>query len=424
VSCLSRECPVYNSDSTEDTEGTEDTKGGKGLTKERTRHTRCALLLLVVSAVSIAGGVPPAEGALTEAARLAAIYETILGAHFDEADREIARACPPAPREACLALDSAVLWWRILVDPDSRRLDEPLERASKRAIDAAGEWTNREPTRAEAWFYLAGSHAPLVQMRALRGERLAAARDGNRVRAALERAIALDPTLHDAYFGIGLYHYYADVVPAAARFLRMLLLMPGGDREQGMREMARARQQGVLLAGEADFQMHWLYLWYEKQPERALALVQDLDARYPANPVFLQRIAEIRRDYLRDHRASADAWRTLLARAESRRVEAIAVAEARARIGLGAALLELSQPEHAIDHLKTAVATGSDAFYSSHALAQLLLGTAYDRIGRRDLAKDAYAAAINAAPRDDPLQIRKRARDRLRAHAGTSDPRR
>jgi tetratricopeptide (TPR) repeat protein len=370
--------------------------------------------------VSVAGDVGPAEGALTEAARLAAIYETILAAHFDEADRQIGRACPPAPREACLALESAVLWWRILIDPDSRRLDGTLERASRRAIDAAGEWTRREPMRAESWFYLAGAHAPRVQLRALRGERLAAARDGNRVRAALERAIALDPKLHDAYFGIGLYHYYADVIPAAARFLRMLLLMPGGDRERGLREMARAREQGVLLAGEADFQMHWLFLWYEKQPERALALVQGLDARYPSNPVFLQRVAEIQRDYVRDHRASADAWRTLLARAGAGGVESSAVAEARARIGLGGALLELSQPEQAIDHLKAA-ATGSDAFYSSHALAQLLLGTAYDRIGRRDRAKDAYDAAIAAAPRDDPLEIRRRARDRLHASRRTSD---
>ena len=114
----------------------------------------------------------------------------------------------------------------------------------------------REPQRAEAWFYLAGSYAPLVQWRVLRGERLAAARDGKKIKDALERALQLDPTLNDAYFGIGLYHYYADVAPAAAKILRWLLFLPGGDRVQGMREMLRAREHGELLTGEADYQLH------------------------------------------------------------------------------------------------------------------------------------------------------------------------
>ena len=39
----------------------------------------------------------------------------------------------------------------------------------------------------------------------LRGEKLAAARDGKRIKEALEHATALEPDLEDAYFGIGLY---------------------------------------------------------------------------------------------------------------------------------------------------------------------------------------------------------------------------
>ena len=72
-------------------------------------------------------------------------------------------------------------------------------------------WTQREPQRADAWFFLGASYGLRVQWRVLRTERLAAARDGKRIKDALERALALDPDLQDAYFGIGLYHYYADV---------------------------------------------------------------------------------------------------------------------------------------------------------------------------------------------------------------------
>ena len=50
-----------------------------------------------------------------------------------------------------------------------------------------------------------------------------------------------DPDLDDAYFAIGLYQYYADVAPAAAKVLRFLLLLPGGDKTEGLARMNRAR---------------------------------------------------------------------------------------------------------------------------------------------------------------------------------------
>ncbi len=171
-----------------------------------------------------------------------------------------------------------------------------------------------------------------MQWRVLRGERLTAARDGNRIRAALERALALDPSLNDAYFGIGLYHYYADVAPAAAKILRFLLLLPGGDRAQGLREMLRAREHGELLTGEADFQLHVLYLWYEQKPAQARDLLVDLDRRYPTNPLFLERIAEIEDTYFHDAPASAARWQELAERARAGHV-AFAPAPGRARFG-------------------------------------------------------------------------------------------
>jgi hypothetical protein len=276
----------------------------------------------------------PAHAGLTEATRLSAAYDTILAARFDQASAQLTTTCPPAPAQACSALRVVNEWWRIQIDPSNRDRDEELRRLSAQAAQAARTWTEHEPNRAEAWFYLAGSYAPLVQLRVLRGERIAAARDGNRIREYLERALRLDSTLQDAYFGIGLYHYYADVVPAALKFFRVFLLLPGGDRTAGLREMLQARERGELLKGEADYQMHWLYLWYEHDTPKSLALLRSLDARYPSNPLFMQGIAEIQRDYLHDRSASAASWRDLLDRAVNGRVESRALIESRARRAL------------------------------------------------------------------------------------------
>jgi hypothetical protein len=274
---------------------------------------------IFLAAAAVCALLVPARGeaALTESARLAAVYDAILDARFDYAAKMLTATCPPAPAAACAVLEAVSIWWQIQVHPENRSRDRALEVAAADALAAASGWTRREPQRAEAWFYLAAAYGPLVQWHVLRGERIAAARDGKNIKDALERALRLDPALDDAYFGVGLYHYYADVAPTYAKLLRWLLFLPGGDRAQGLAEMLRARDRGGWLRGEADFQLHVLYLWYEQRPRDALDLLRSLDARYPRNPVFLERIAVVHDVYFHDLNASADAWRRLIARAQN-----------------------------------------------------------------------------------------------------------
>jgi tetratricopeptide (TPR) repeat protein len=345
---------------------------------------------------------------------LARVYDLILDARFENLDADLRRACGPAPVEACHVLDATALWWRIQLDPENRALDDEFSTAVERAIRTTESWTVRDPDSAEAWFYLGGAYAARVQWRVLRDERLSAARDGKRIKEALERALTLDPGLDDAYFGIGMYRYYADVAPAAARILRFLLLLPGGDREAGLAQMLRARARGRLLQGEADYQLHLIYLWYEQQTDRALELLRDLDHRYPANPLFLAQIAEIQDTYEHDIMASLDTWRSLLARVRANRVNLPAVAEVRARLGLARQLDTLARTDEAIDHLERIVASKPEEPYAALALAYLRLGEAHDRLNARSDAMAAYRLASMSAPSEDPYDIRDQAAERLR----------
>ena len=365
---------------------------------------------VVASLMAATMGTLVEAAGLTESARLAAVYDLILHARFEQARAELARTCPPAPAESCLALSEVILWWEIQLDPNNRRLDKPLQDAAATATEAAERWTAREPQRAEAWFYLAGAHAPLEEWRLLRGQRLSAARDALKLKNALDHAVSIDPTLEDAYFGIGLYHYYAAVAPAAVKMLRWLLFLPGGDREAGLREMQRARDGGALLRAEADFQLHWLYLWYEHQPARALDMLRGLDRQYPSNPIFLQRIAEVERDYLHDHAASARSWQSLLDRATAQQVAAPDLTAVRARIGLAQELIETSQPRRAIDLLRSTVDAHPTAPYGAEAIAHLVIGRAYEAVNDRDRALIEWRSAIATTPSDDPDNVRSRAR--------------
>ena len=375
---------------------------------------------VVILAAALTTSIDPssvrAQGSgLTGGPQVARAYDAIMDARFTEMPTRVAETCPPAPPEVCQLLSVVATWWHIQLNPHDRVRDEAFERDVDNAIAGLEAWTKREPMRAEAWFYLGGSIGARAQWRVLRGQMLAAARDGKRIKSALERALALDPGLQDAYFGIGLYHYYAAVAPTAAKMLRWLLLLPGGDREQGLQEMLRARTGGQLLRSEADYQLHLVYLWYEKQTPKALELLTSLAERHPHNPHFPQQIAEIEDRYAERHSASLHTWEALLERARAGQVAEPDMTRARAQLGTALELYHLGQFDAAIPHLRAVIDSHARAPVGAEAVAQLQLGYVYDRVARRDRAIAAYRAALAANPSGDPLKLESKARAGLRA---------
>ena len=382
-----------------------------------TRRVRPALACAIV--VLLLG--PPCASAqgLTGEPQLLRAYAAIFDARFGEMPQIVRGTCPPARGEACQLLDAVSLWWQIQLDPLSKARDAQFQSKVDASIAATEAWAKREPRRAEAWFYVGGAYGARAQWRVLRGERLGAARDGKQIKESLEKALALDPRLQEAYFGIGLYHYYADVAPAAAKVLRWLLWLPGGNKVQGMQEMLRARDNSELLRDEGDYQLHIIYLWYEKQPQRALDLLEGLRRRHPRNPLFEQLIAEVQDTYLHDPTASLRSWQALLEDARARRVEFPELAETRARLGAALELDRLFETDAAIEHLRIVIAARPSAPFGAVAQAQRQLTQALDRMSdpayrlsiegwraleRGDLADAARALTRSLALKpDDPV---------------------
>lgn len=379
--------------------------------------------IALVCALAATDRVRAQADGLTGAAQIAHVYDTILDARFEQVPDLLRQTCggpPPAaltrpPAAVCQLLDVVSLWWQIQLDPLSTSHDQVFDAKVGDTIAAMEAWTRAEPRRAEAWFYLGGAYGARGQWRVLRGQIVSAARDGKRIKDALERALALDRTLTDAYFGIGLYHYYADVAPAAAKVLRFLLFLPGGDRVQGLREMLQARNGGQILRSEADYQLHVLYLWYERQPLRARQLVADLRSRHPRNPHFYQVLAEINDTYLHDDGATLRAWQELYSAATEGRVARAGMAEAYARLGMAAALDRLHESDRALDLVQSVVEAKPSAPYGSRAQAQLMRGQFLDRLGRRPEAVVAYRDALALVEGRDPLNVASRARLGLRS---------
>ena len=133
--------------------------------------------------------------------------------------------------------------------------------------------------------------------------------------------------------------------------LRWLLLLPGGSREEGLRQIEEARVQGQLVRGEADYQLHLIYLWYEKRSGDALELIRGLQARYPHNPLFYQVEADIHDVYFHDPVASLASSTEALARATDGALREPALTAVRARFNIALQLDRLGRRRESIEAL-------------------------------------------------------------------------
>ena len=347
---------------------------------------------------------------LTSPEPLMKAYELILAAQFDDAERQLKSSCPPAPQPACDVIGAVSDYWRLLLNADDTSHDAALLARINAAIASTEAWVAREPKRAEAWFYLGGAYGTRVLLRGQRSQYLTAARDGKRIHDSLRLATTLDPSLGDAYFGLGLYHYYAAIAPRAARIISMLMFLPGGDRAGGLKEMEQTRSKGILLRGEADYQLHLIYLWYEKQPATALRLIEGLHNRYPTNPIFYLRLADVQGNYVRNHQSALQTYRTMLEAARAGRLAAPAISEVHARLGMAQEMDALCDSAGAMEQLNAVIASKPAAPYGALARAYYQLGVVHDRAGGRSEALAAYQRATAANPRDDRLRINEKIR--------------
>jgi hypothetical protein len=173
---------------------------------------------------------------------------------------------PPAPAEACACCWPA----RVVVAHPAEPQRQAYDQTFRTTVDAAF-------AGAEAWTYAgaAARRRVVLPRRALRRSRLVprAARrtaPGRRVTASaikesLERALELDPHMDDARVGIGLYKYLRR---HRARGGEVRSLPPAcclARSGAGLKDMETVHERGTLLRGEADYQLHWIYLWYENQ---------------------------------------------------------------------------------------------------------------------------------------------------------------
>jgi tetratricopeptide (TPR) repeat protein len=195
-------------------------------------------------------------------------------------------------------LEAEALWWKIFCTSaefkygmtDARH--RPKLAADQHYQDLAAKASSialvhlKDRETAEMQFYAGMADAFSARLYGLRGENRASARSGVRAREHFLRAIQIDPQLADADFGLGLYNYYVDTLGALARLLSFFMGIPGGNKQEGIRQLEHDIAEGVLTSASARFYLAMDLHRYDQQYEKAFAVIGPLVEKYPSNPLF------------------------------------------------------------------------------------------------------------------------------------------
>ncbi len=199
---------------------------------------------------------------------------------------------PHHPAPHVHAVDT--LYWLQVQEDDSGDYDEAIARESEAAIRESEAWLAEHPDDPRAHFYLGAALINRGRLHGIRLEIYRAGRLGERGRVALERALALDPTLHDAKFPLGLYSFYASQVPNLFQWLDFLWFVPKGDAELGIRYLGEAYEDGDLYRFAGGFFLAHVRTFYgEANLAEALAVTKDLHARHPHNSLVHLELVDL-----------------------------------------------------------------------------------------------------------------------------------
>jgi len=180
-----------------------------------------------------------------------------------------------------------VEWWRIMIDMDNESNDQTFLSMLDKSIEVCESRLDNNENDLAALFFKGGAVGFRGRLHANRDDWLKAANDGRIALPIVQKAYQLAPNNSDILLGIGIYNYYAAVVPEQYPVVKPLMLFfPSGDKQKGIRQLRKASEIATYANIEASYFLLQLLYNYEKAYNEALPIAEKLFRQFPNNVVF------------------------------------------------------------------------------------------------------------------------------------------
>ncbi len=195
---------------------------------------------------------------------------------------------------AGIFFDAMIDWWKIMMDFENESYDDQFYDKLEEVIDMCDEILDKKPNNIDAIFFKGGALGFRGRLKAVREDWLDAAFDGKDALPLVYNAYKIDSTNIDIQFGLGIYNYYADVIPNQYEFIKPLMfLFPKGDKSKGINQLKNSAENGKYAKYEAQYFLMTLYFRYENDSKKALNYAEKLFEKFPDNPAFEKYIGRI-----------------------------------------------------------------------------------------------------------------------------------
>lgn len=362
-----------------------------------TRAVQCVCLLAAALLAPLALAADPlAEHDAACRAALELAYDGSTGTAITRLGERVAER-PDDPLCAYVELLARV--WDLEQSPATEARDRDFLRRVERVVALCDARLARDPGDTRARFARGAAWGVRSRLHLARVQKGDAARSAVKMRADLLAIPRGDALFGEALFGVGLYDYYADLLPRMFKLLRFLARIPGGDRERGLEQIEAAERRAVLHRSEAQAQLFDIYAFYEERHDDALARMLALHRRYPDAPLWGLRLAEHQRERLGLFADSAATARALVEAAEAGHTNFAPVVGLMARVALGEAWLADLRPSRA----RAAVLPAKDGSPLAAWIApraRLVLGRSLELEGDREGALVHYRLAAQSKERE------------------------
>lgn len=318
---------------------------------------------------------------------------------FDTAQKNIQLVFDQYPDHPFAHFGNAMIAWsryEYEFEKSDSSQQKVFENVLDDSIDGIKRWMKQHPDDPNAYMGIGALYGLRAMFNMRNRNWITAYFAGRKAISNLEKSLKLDPTYYDAYFGLGIYQYYAGTLPSVIKILAKIVAIKGNP-DEGVAQLNLARENAVFTADSAKLILIEIQNtrggnYYD--PEKSLEYIRELRAKYPTNPLmhYVEIICLYETGHYDDVITQAQAFLGLIGKDPFYKEIYIS----RAYTALGTAYMakgDLEKARELFEQGQTALQTQEVSRWG--LWNDLRLGQIYDLLGQREKAVKQYKYVLS-----------------------------